>query len=69
MVCLWISKNGCYESPYIVTGDKARAKHRLRGRTETHSMIGLLERGKPRTWRQTNANEVLNGKMIRKKII
>ena len=30
-------------------------------------MIGLLERGKPRTWRQTNANEVLNGKMIRKK--
>lgn len=29
-------------------------------------MIGLLERGKPRTWRQTNANEVLNGKMIRK---
>lgn len=30
-------------------------------------MIGLLERGKPRTWRQTNANDVLNGKMIRKK--
>lgn len=30
-------------------------------------MIGLLERGKPRTWRQTNANEVLNGKMIKKK--
>ena len=30
-------------------------------------MIGLLERGKPRTWRQINANEVLNGKMIRKK--
>ena len=30
-------------------------------------MIGLLERGKPRTWKQSNANEVLNGKMKKKK--
>ena len=30
-------------------------------------MIGLLERGKPRTWKQSNANEVLNGKMTEKK--
>lgn len=33
MGCLWMSKNGCYENPYIVTGDMAKAKHRLRGRT------------------------------------
>ena len=33
MVCSWISKIGCYENPYIVTGDKAKAEHRLRGST------------------------------------
>ena len=28
-----MSKNGCYENPYIVTGDMVKTKHRLRGRT------------------------------------
>ncbi len=31
MGCLWMSKNGCYENPYIVTGDMVKTKHRLRG--------------------------------------
>ena len=28
-----------------------------------YSKIRLSERGKPGTWKQSNANEVLNGKM------
>ena len=32
-------------------------------------MIRLSERGKPGTWKQSNANEVLNGKMTVKQHI
>ena len=45
--CSRISKIGCYESPYAVTGGKTvKVGYRLRGKPKSIRMIGLPERGK-----------------------
>ena|GEM_PF-6178329 len=46
--CSRISKTGCYESPYAVTGGKAEKLNTgLEEAPKSIIKIGLLERGKP----------------------
>lgn len=63
--CSRMSKTGCYESPYAVTGGKAeRLDTGLEEAPKGINRIGLLERGKPRTQmlKRLQADVALMGK-------